>query len=109
MTKSKFSEEQFAYALCEVAFAVSCVQAYHLAQFSRAAWYRRSTRDDQTRALERPSIHVDRGCADEDRSLAGRPQSASATQLARPCDTERVRTATSEFSGRFEAAFLVSG
>lgn len=28
-------------------FAVSCVRACHLAQFSRAAWYRRSTRDDQ--------------------------------------------------------------
>jgi putative transposase len=28
-------------------FAVSCVRACHLAQFSRAAWYRRPTRDDQ--------------------------------------------------------------
>ena len=28
-------------------FAVSCVRACHLAQFSRAAWYRRSRRDDQ--------------------------------------------------------------
>lgn len=28
-------------------FAVSCVRACHLAQVSRAAWYRRSTRDDQ--------------------------------------------------------------
>lgn len=35
-------------------FAVSCVQACHLAQFSRAAWYRRSTRDDQ--AALRPRI-----------------------------------------------------
>jgi putative transposase len=33
-------------------FAVSCVRACHLAQFSRAAWYRRSTRDDQA-ALRR--------------------------------------------------------
>jgi len=31
----------------QTTFAVSCVRACHLAQFSRAAWYRRSTRDDQ--------------------------------------------------------------
>jgi len=31
----------------QITFAVSCVRACHLAQFSRAAWYRRSTRDDQ--------------------------------------------------------------
>ena len=31
-------------------FAVSCVRACHLAPFSGAAWYRRSTRDDQARA-----------------------------------------------------------
>lgn len=69
MKKSKFSEEQIAYALREVesgrppadvrrqlgrelaawvldTFGVSRVRACHLAQFSRAAWYRRSTRDD---------------------------------------------------------------
>ena len=31
----------------QITFAVSCVRACHLAQFSRASWYRRSTRDDQ--------------------------------------------------------------
>jgi putative transposase len=35
-----------------VTFAVSCLRACHLAQFSRAAWYRRSQAKDQT-ALRR--------------------------------------------------------
>jgi putative transposase len=41
-------------------FAVSCVRACHLAQFSRAAWYRRSTRDDQAplRARIRELAHA---------------------------------------------------
>ena len=47
------------------------------------------------RVLERPPIHVDRGCEGQDRSVARRLQSAPATQLARPSDTERVRRPTS--------------
>jgi putative transposase len=31
----------------QATFGTSCVRACHLAQFSRASWYRRSTRDDQ--------------------------------------------------------------
>ena len=35
-------------AWVQTTFGVSCVRACHLAQFSRAAWYRRSRGDDQT-------------------------------------------------------------
>ena len=44
---------------------------------------------------ERGPIHIDRGRASQDRSLARRLQCAAATQLARPPDTERVRRSTS--------------
>lgn len=41
-------------------FGVGRVRACHLAQFSRAAWYRRSTRDDQAplRARIRALAHA---------------------------------------------------
>ena len=44
----------------QVTFAVSCVRACHLAQFSRAAWYRRSHAKDQTalRVRIRELAHV---------------------------------------------------
>jgi putative transposase len=60
MKKSKFSEEQIAYALRQVEGWLptgrhlpatrrqrSCVRACHLAQFSRTAWYRPSRAQDQ--------------------------------------------------------------
>ena len=44
----------------QITFAVSCVRACHLAQFSRAAWYRRSHAKDQTalRVRIRELAHV---------------------------------------------------
>jgi len=62
--------------------------------------YRVLQRAAPRRVLERAPVHVDRRCQDEDRSVAGRLQSAPATQLARASDTERVRHDTSELTGR---------
>jgi len=49
-----------------------------------------------------------RRCRDEDRSMAGRLQSAAATRLARSSDAERVRAATSETTERKSRGFLAS-
>jgi hypothetical protein len=65
-------------------------------------------RTSPRRVLDRPPVRLDRGCAGQDRSVAGRLQSAPSAWLARPPDAERIRPATSGSTYRLSRVFLAS-
>ncbi len=67
----------------------------------------RSTADFAT-SVERPPIHLDRRREGQDRSVAGRLQSAPPAQLAGPPDTQRVHRPTSGSVGRKSRVSLMA-
>ena len=108
MKKSKFTEEQIAYALRQVEGGTPPADVCRQLGVSEATFYiwKKKYAHPGVRVPERPSVHVDRGCAGQDRSVAHRLQCAPATQLARTPDTERVRRPTSGRTDRERGGIL---